>query len=126
MISKETATDIALAYRELETAEKLLSEVKLAVEARNRQGEDIRDAFGRVQHGLQLGVPTGQNGHRLFNVPFALAAPVIEAHIAQQRAIISTLTERARIEISAPDVTLTGTVELSAFAVKLAEEMANG
>jgi hypothetical protein len=98
-ISKQTAMDIALAYREVETAEKLLADVRETMS--RHTGSDIRDAFGRVQHGLQLGVPSGENGHRLFNVPFALAAPIIEAHIATQTAIISALTEKAKIEMAA-------------------------
>lgn len=99
-ISKQTAMDIALAYREVEAAEGLLKDVRDALDRVGRGG-DIRDAFGRVQHGLQLGVPSGDNSHRLFNVPFALAAPVIEAHIAAQRGLIAALTEKAKIEMSA-------------------------
>jgi len=96
-ISRQTATDIAMAYREIDTAEKLLSDVEEAMQ--RGRGEDIRDAFGRVQHGLQLGVPSGNNSHRLFNVPFSLARPVIEAHIANQRSILSALTELAKVEM---------------------------
>lgn len=98
-IQKQTAMDIALAYREVETAEKLLTDVREQVRPGAR-GPDIRDVFGRTQHGLQLGVPSGDNSVRLFNVPFSLAAPIIEAHIAQQRALIATLTEKARLEMA--------------------------
>jgi hypothetical protein len=100
MISKDTATDIALAYREVETAEKLLAEIADALG--KRQMPDIRDAFGRPQGGLQLGVPSGENGQRLFNVPWSLAKPVIEAHIALHRSRISALAEKARIELGEP------------------------
>jgi hypothetical protein len=97
MISKDTAMSIALAYREIEAAEKLLADID---EARRRhQMPDMRDAFGRPQGGLQLGVPSGENGQRLFNVPWSMAKPVIETHIAQQRAIIEALCEKARIEL---------------------------
>ncbi|MGX9980667.1 hypothetical protein [Methylobacterium fujisawaense] len=99
LISNETATAIAYAYREIETAEKLLTDI---VEAMNRREQpDIRDAFGRRQGGLQLGVPSGENGHRLFNVPWSLARPIIETHIAAQRAHVAALTEKARVEIGA-------------------------
>lgn len=97
-VSKETAQDIALAYREVETAEKLLSEIVEAMQ--RRQSPDIRDAFGRRHDGLELGVPSGQGGHRLFNVPWRLAQVIIEAHIAKQRAIIAALSEKAKIEVS--------------------------
>lgn len=100
LISKQTAMDIALAYREVETAEGLLAEITETME--RRSGADIRDAFGRTQHGLQLGVPNGDNSHRLFGVPFTLARPVIEAHIATQRAAIAALTQKAHAEILAP------------------------
>jgi hypothetical protein len=96
-ISKETAQDIALAYREIETAEELLKEITVTM---GRGAPDIRDAFGRRQDGLQLGVPSGGNGHRLFNVPWNLAKPIIEAHVAAQKSIIATLTEKARAEIA--------------------------
>ena len=98
MISKETATDIAMAYLEIETAQKLLEQIEDAFD--RREMPDIRDAFGRSQGGLQLGVPSGGNGHRLFNVPWELAKPVIEAHIAQQRSKIAVLAEKAKLELA--------------------------
>lgn len=98
MISKQTATDIALAHREVETAEKLLEEIQSAI--KNHEEPDIRDAFGRSQHGLQLGVPSGSNSQRLFNVPWALARPVIEAHIANCKSQLTALNEKARHEIA--------------------------
>jgi hypothetical protein len=102
MITSETAVAIAMAYREVETAEKLLAEIAGTIADRMRgDPPDIRDAFGRRQDGLQLGVPSGASGHRLFNVPWALAKPVIEAHIASQKAIITALGEKARIELGA-------------------------
>ena len=93
MITKETATEIALAYREVEAAEKLLADVAEAVD--RFSGKDIRDVFGRRVDGLQLGVPSGDNGHRCFNLPYTVARPIIEAHIAQQRAVIVALSEKA-------------------------------
>jgi hypothetical protein len=101
-ISQATAMDIALAYREVETAQTLLAEI---VEAQSRRASpDIRDVFGRHQDGLQLGVPSGSNGHRLFNVPWSLARPIIEAHISAQQAIIAALSEKASIEMQSSAV----------------------
>ena len=100
MISKNTATDIALAYREIETAEKLLAEI---TEARNRhEVPDIRDAFGRLQSGLQLGVPSGGSANRLFQVQWSIAIPVLQAHIAHQKTLISMLNVKARAEMETP------------------------
>jgi hypothetical protein len=96
MITKQTAMDIALAYREVETAEKILGDITEAFSLRSEP--DIRDAFGRPQHGLQLGVPHGESGHRLFDVPWSLAKPVIEAHIAHHKAKIAALSKKARSE----------------------------
>lgn len=97
IITAQTAMDIALAHREVETAEKLVSEIK-EVLARHEQ-PDIRDAFGRRQGGLQLGVPSGSSSHRLFNLDWELALPIIETHIAKQRALIAALSEKARAEL---------------------------
>lgn len=102
MISKETATDIAYAYREVETAEKLLEKISETIS--RREVPDLRDAFGR-QRGLQLGVPSSESGHTLYDVPWNLAKPIIEAHIASKKALISALTEKARVEISSQTTT---------------------
>lgn len=99
MISKQTAMDIALAYREIETAEELLENITQSMS--KWQAPDIRDAFGRRQPGLQLGVPSGESSRSLYNVPWPLAKVVIEAHIAQQRSIVAALNERALIEAAA-------------------------
>lgn len=99
MISFETAQAIAFAYREIEVAEKLLAEI--SEQLSRRSVPDIRDAFGRHVGGLELGVPSGENSRRLFNVPWELARPVIEAHIAQKKAIITALGEKVRIELGA-------------------------
>jgi hypothetical protein len=100
-ISKETATDIALAWREIEMAEQLLKDVEKAASSSAIDREDIRDVFGRRVEGLQLGVPSGRGGHTLFNVPWRLARPIIGAHIAAQRSLIAALEEKALIELGA-------------------------
>ncbi len=97
MIEFETARKIAFAYREIEIAKKLLAEITEALARRTMP--DLRDAFGRQARGLELGVPTSDTSKTLFNVPWELAGPVIEAHIAQQHAVLALLNERARIEL---------------------------
>lgn len=96
-LSKQTAMDIAYAHREIEIAEELLKEIREAL--KRRETPDVRDAFGRPQNGLQLGVPSGNNGQRLFNVQWSLAEPVIEAHIANQKAKLKALSNTARTEL---------------------------
>ncbi len=103
LISKHTATDIALAYREIETAEALLKKIDEA--CRTRTAPDLRDHFGRPAGGLQLGVPTGDSSQRMFDVPWDIAKPVIETHIAHQRAKLAMLCVTARTELGdAPSV----------------------
>lgn len=94
LISMETARRIAFAWREIEVAQQLLEDISEEVERHRRI--DIRDAFGRRADGLQLGVPSGENSHRLFNVPWKIARPVIELHIAEQRALIEVLSAQVR------------------------------
>lgn len=97
MITAETAVAIAYAYREIDAAEKLLTKITESLD--RRQAPGIRDAFGRHQGGLQLGVPSGENSQTLFTVAWTLAKPVIEAHIAHKRAEIQALNEKARAEL---------------------------
>lgn len=101
MITRDTAAMIWNAYREISAAEKLLSDMK---EVRDREHLDpraatLRDAFGRVQQ-LQLGIPSGDNSHRIFDVSPVLAESVIRAHIENKRAELCEANERARIELS--------------------------
>ena len=95
MISKQTAYDIWIAYDEVDKGEKLLADL----EEQRRRGESMnrRDAFGRPRP-LQLGVPSGENAHRLFDVQPSLAIPVIQAHVAQKKAELQTLNEKAKAE----------------------------
>ncbi len=99
MISKETATKIALEYREIETAEKLLAEVRETVQQRGEVTRDLRDVFGRMHDALELGVPSGDTGKRLFRVPYPLAAVVIEAHIAACKSNLEVLHITAAKEL---------------------------
>lgn len=100
MISQETAAMIWNAYREIETAEKLLSDMEK--ESKNidhdKHAPSLKDAFGRKRH-LQLGIPSGENSHRLLEVRPALAESVIRAHIEHKRAELAEANERARIEL---------------------------
>jgi hypothetical protein len=96
-ITKETATDIALAYREIERAQELLEKVEGALS--KRELPDLRDAFGRQHGGLQLGVPSGQSGHTIYNVPWNLCGPILRAHIAHHRNRVDALTQLALLEM---------------------------
>ena len=97
MISQDTAYAIATCHREIEVAQKLLGEVEDGLQKRGVP--DIRDAFGRSQRGLQLGVPSGDNGHRLYQVEWSLCVPVLTAHIGSLKGKLSALNEIARSEL---------------------------
>lgn len=104
MITKETCEAIWKAYREIETGEKLLTDMKEIQEREHdrldKHAPTLRDAFGRRQH-LQLGIPSGENGHRLMEVSPTLAESVIRQHIVNKRAELAEAQERARIELGA-------------------------
>ena len=109
-ISLETIKLLYQAHREVEAGEKLLADMKEAQE-RNREGDkyapSLRDAFGRERH-LQLGIPTGENAHRLLDVSPVLAETCIRAHIAQKRREFLEANERARIELGGVHVAVGG------------------
>jgi len=80
IVTKDTAHRIWLAHREIETAHKLLADIKgTGAEQQGRATPLDRDSR---QH-LQLGVPLG-TGHRLFFLSPELAAQVIAQYIAEQ------------------------------------------
>lgn len=98
MISFETARDIAFAYREIDAGEKLL--VDLAKAKERYTAPDVRDAFGRRQDGLTLGIPSGDSSRTMYQVSWSLAVPVVEAHIANARARVAALSEKAAAEMA--------------------------
>jgi len=96
MITKETAGRIWNCYHEIETGEKLATEMKDALAS----GEDPNplDASGKRRM-LQFGVPFGKDSRRLIDVAPTLAISVITAHVENQRAELVEANEQARIEL---------------------------
>ncbi len=106
MITQETAAAIWSAYREIATAEKLLADMeKELVWEHDKTAPLLKDAFGKKRN-LQLGIPSGENCHRLFDVPPKLAGSVIRAHIAQKRAELAATNKSARLELMGDEETL--------------------
>lgn len=99
MITQQTATDIAVIYRNIQAAEELLAQIKAAID--KFEQIDIRDVFGRRKHALELGIPSGDRGTRILHVPYELAIPVIEATIASHQAALKALETKARAELNA-------------------------
>lgn len=100
MITQETCAAIYAAHREIQAGEKLLADMKVERERAqtDKYAATLKDAFGRVRQ-LQLGIPSGENAHRLFDVSPVLAESVIRAHIENKRAELVEANERARIEL---------------------------
>jgi hypothetical protein len=100
MITQETASLIYAAHREIEAGEKLLADMAERMKWEiDKYAPTLKDAFGRAQH-LQLGIPCGEAGHRLFQVSPVLAVSVIKAHIENSKVKLVEANERARIELS--------------------------
>lgn len=96
MITKETARRIYNAYSEIENCDKLMKDMK---EALATTGEPkLMDGFGH-RRGLELGVPSGSSGHRIFQVPPELAVQVIEVHRQKQEELLKELRSHAIIEL---------------------------
>lgn len=104
MITKKTAERIWAAYREIETGEKLLKDMLYEREKQwghvDEHAPTLQDAFGHKRH-FQLGVPSGENSHRLFEVSPVLAESCIRAHIENKRHDLAEANEIARIELAA-------------------------
>lgn len=99
MISQRTAAAIFNAHREVEAGKKLLTDLK-AEKDRCKFDETeprIEDVFGRRRR-FQLGVPSGDNSHRLLAVSSDLAECIIRAHIAETEAELAKLNEIALVE----------------------------
>jgi len=101
MIKQETAAKIWDAYREIEIAKGLLSELEEIKKQSQpeKNAPTLKDAFGRIRH-FQMGIPTGDNSHRLFQVSPYLAESVIRAHIENKKSELAEANEQARIELS--------------------------
>ena len=102
MIDMELASAIWHCHREIAAAEELLKKIE-EEEKRLERDQDarpatLRDAFGR-RRVLQLGIPSGESGHRLFDVATELAKSVIRAHAANKQAELVRLNEQAWIAI---------------------------
>ena len=76
-VTKEQAYELIKLHQEIESAEKMLAVITPA--NASKEIPDFRDAFGRRRQ-LQLGVPSGENAHRIYDVPFDLAEVVVRAH----------------------------------------------
>src|SRR5258708_8424576 len=91
------AAGIWKAHREIETATKMLAELR----DKKKWGEDPNplDAFGRRKP-YTLGIPHGDNGHQLVDLSPELALHIIEAHVTRKRTELVEACARAAMEMS--------------------------
>lgn len=99
MISKKSAEAIYHCHREIEAGENLLADMQKICEERKRDdfAPTLRDVFGSERQ-LQLGIPSGASGHRLFQVSFEMALPIIKTHISNKRAELFEASQIALVE----------------------------
>lgn len=96
MITKEIAGLIWRAYNEIEQAEKMITELKKAL---NEKGEfEIKDNWGNTR-GLELHLPTSMSSATIKLVPFELALNVIEHHVVAQQKELERLKEVCKIQL---------------------------
>ena len=105
MLKNETIERIWHCRREIETSKKILVDMvntRKEEEERNRNFSKtqptLKNAFGEKKL-LELGVPSGDNSHRLFRLSPQLAEAVINAHIANKEAELIEAEQCARIEL---------------------------
>lgn len=100
IISKATAEAIWSAHREIEVSEKLKKDMAASLKDYVRDDSDavLSDHYGR-RRALELGVPNGSNGHRLFRLPPSVAGYCIDAHIANQQKLLAEACIMAQMEL---------------------------
>ncbi len=98
-ITIDTAASIWTAHREIETATGMLAELRDKKKWPHDKDPNPLDAFGRHRP-YTLGVPSGDNGHRLVDLSPDLALHIIEAHISRKRSELIEACARAALELS--------------------------
>ena len=98
MITQETSARIWTCYREIDAGRKLLEDAQKELTRNPDEDPFPKDPFGK-KRGLQLGIPSGRDSTRLFDVAPRLAISVIRAHIAECEKNLVEANEQARIEL---------------------------
>ena len=100
IITQDTAADIFNAHRNIIAGKKLIEDMEKVIGDRDLT-QLARDAFGRKRL-IQMGVPSGDSAHQLFDVSPKLAIAIIRAHIAEKEAELAAICERVAVELAAP------------------------
>jgi hypothetical protein len=97
MITKATAAKIWNAYQEIDNAKKLMTEIE-EVNKQQAREQNPRDASGG-RRGYQMGVPSGNDSHRIFQVRPDLGNMIILEHIKDKEKELIELDALARKEL---------------------------
>jgi hypothetical protein len=89
MLTPKTAAAFYNCNQQIERAEKLLVDVTKMID--KIDPKELRDSFGRVQHSLQLGIPSIGSSHYIVNVDPELAVIIIEAQIVKYKEQLKAL-----------------------------------
>lgn len=102
ILPQQLAMDIYNCHSEIVRAQGLLEEVEkyLKTDKVNRTTDTLRDAFGRQQNNLELGIPSGHNSRALIRLSPKLGKYIIEAHLAAMKAELVDLSAAAAIALS--------------------------
>lgn len=100
MITKETAVKIWNAHNEIENCDKLIQDMgKLLMDDKDKKEPTLYNAFGE-RRGLELGVPSGKDSHRIFGVNADLGVKIIETHRSDMAERLKELMAIAKIELA--------------------------
>lgn len=97
MITKETARKIWNAYQEIDNAKKLLTEIE-EVNKQQAREQNPRNPHGN-ERGYQMGIPSGPDSHRIFQVRPDLGNMIILEHIKDKEKELVDLEVLARKEL---------------------------
>jgi hypothetical protein len=99
VLPQELAMEIYNCHAEIIRAKTLLEELEAFLVKDSSNPEVLRDAFGRQQNELQLGIPSGQSSHRLIRLSPKLGKYIIEAHLADTEAELVKLSLQAALAL---------------------------
>lgn len=104
MITKETAREIYNHYSQIETVEKLISDMKKMMEKEKGTSPDIlRDNSYHPHGSIQMHIPyfeagsfNTERGSRVYNISYPSAIRVLKNHIKQLKRELNKLQEDAK------------------------------
>jgi hypothetical protein len=97
MITKDIARLIYNCYSEIESGEKMIEELKKAVD---ENGDFILvDSWGERKRFLELHIPTKGSGYSINQLPMQLGIDAILSHIESKKQELERLKEVCRVQL---------------------------